>query len=52
VLDEIGVDAEDFNVIGSKGTYDVLGRMLAQGQVLSPFPLAVYFEINSDVCVK
>jgi hypothetical protein len=52
LLDPFGVDAEDFNVVGSKGTYDVLGRMSAQGQVLSPFPLIVSFEISGDVCLK
>lgn len=52
LLTATGEDTEDFLVVGSKGEYEVSGRLTGKGQVVSLQPLEISFEITGQVCVE
>ena len=49
-----GEDTEDFLVIGSRGDYQVKGRLTGRGQIISQpkEPLEIQFQIDGFVCLQ
>jgi hypothetical protein len=47
-----GEDTEDFLIVGSKGNFNVRGRLTGKGQIISAQPLGIIFEIAGPVCLR
>jgi hypothetical protein len=46
-----GGDTEDFLILGSRGDYTISGRLTGRGQIISPQPLGITFEVTGTVCL-
>ncbi len=51
-LGPTGEDVEDFNVVGSRGEFEVSGRLAGVGQILKQQPLFVEYEVSGSLCLK
>lgn len=52
LLTPTGEDTEDFLIVGSRGSYNVRGRLSGKGQIISAEPLGIIFEIAGPVCLR
>lgn len=52
ILSSTGEDVEDFNIIGSRGDFEVSGRWSGVGQILNQEPLLVKYEVSGSLCLK